>query len=70
MITAWVIWLLLYLLSRNGEMKIKEYDIAKIIVDVYNYQRNEIDTYKIIILIETILVILLSCELAWRHLLG
>jgi hypothetical protein len=45
-------------------MKIKEYDIAKIIVDVYNYQRNEIDTYKIIILIETILVILLSCELA------
>ena len=51
-------------------MKIKEYDIAKVIVDVYNYQRNEIDTYKIIILIETILVILLSCELAWRHLLG
>lgn len=51
-------------------MKIKEYDIAKIIVDVYNYQRNEIDTYKIIILIETILVILLSCELAWRHLFG
>jgi hypothetical protein len=45
-------------------MKIKEYDIAKIIVDVYNYQRNEIDTYKIIILVETILVILLSCELA------
>lgn len=51
-------------------MKIKEYDIAKIIVDVYNYQRNEIDTYKIIILIETILVILLACELAWRHLFG
>ena len=51
-------------------MKIKEYDIAKVIVDVYSDQRNEIDTYKIIILIETILVILLSCELAWRHLLG
>ena len=51
-------------------MKIKEYDIAKIISDVYNHQQNEIDTYKLIILMETILVILLSCELAWRHLLG
>lgn len=51
-------------------MKIKEYDIAKIIVDVYKYQREEISTYKIIVLIETILIILLSSELAWRHLLG
>lgn len=51
-------------------MKIKDYDVAKIISDMLNYQQNEIDTYKIIVLIETILVILLSCELAWRHLLG
>jgi hypothetical protein len=47
-------------------MKIKEYDIAKVIVDVYNYQRNEIDTYRIIILIETIVIIFLSMELAGR----
>ena len=51
-------------------MKINQYDIAKIISDVYNHQQNEIDTYKLIILMETVLVILLSCELAWRHLLG
>ena len=45
-------------------MKINQYDIAKIISDVYNHQQNEIDTYKLIILMETVLVILLSCELA------
>jgi hypothetical protein len=47
-------------------MKIREYDIAKIIVDVYNYQRNEIDTYKIIVTIETIVIIFLSMELVGR----
>jgi hypothetical protein len=51
-------------------MKIKDYDLAKVLSEIYNYQQNEIDTYKLIILMETILVILLSCELAWRHLFG
>ena len=60
-----VIRLLYYL-----PMEMSPYELAKIIRDFVNYQQNEIDTYKIILFIETIMIILLSCELAWRHLLG
>ena len=51
-------------------MDINQYELAKIIADVVKYQQNEVDTYKIIVCIETVIIILLSCELAWRHLLG
>ena len=45
-------------------MDMSPYELAKIIRDVVNYQQNEIDTYKIVVIIETILIVLLSCELA------
>ena len=51
-------------------MDINQFELAKIISDVVRYQQNEIDTYKIVVIIETIIIILLACELAWRHLLG
>ena len=47
-------------------MKIKEYDLIKIIADFINYQKNEIDTYKIIVTIETVVIIFLSMELVGR----
>ena len=47
-------------------MKIKDYDLAKVLSEIYNYQQNEIDTYKIIVAIETIVIIFLSMELVGR----
>jgi len=46
------------------------YDLVKIIHEIITYQQNEIGTYKIIVLIETLVIIFLSCELAGRQLLG
>lgn len=40
-----------------------EYDIAKIIADIIKYQQNDIDTYRIIVLIETLVIIFLTIEL-------
>ena len=40
------------------------YDIAKLLADMLHYQQNEICTYQIIVLIETLVIIFLSIELA------
>ena len=62
--TLWLIRFILFTLQMNP------YELARIVRDVVNYQQNEISTYKIIVTIETIVIILLSCEIAGRHLLG
>ena len=43
---------------------ITPYELAKIITEIVRYQQNEIDTYKLIMSVMVIVIIILGCECA------